>query len=368
MLSMKDLRALNEKFISEDLALRLSTIKDICELNNRIEMRRISVDRVKVAGGFFQTGSMAVNMIKQQTVQTHYISRKDYVSGDIGDGLGRSYSDYGFDTGVGQCCCLVCEALLEIPQEKVCRDKGCEESLLDLVEGCHFFCVGTLEVVLKDLGIVINSSDSREVEKQKISKEVVYDGSSHERKRLLSKEMGYFFHGELRLLGGSGPPVEFEVDQNNKGRRHGNGQTGFNGGDKSDKLSDSIIQLFNLSDDYFKLTELNYVFRKGEECLSEISSLGSLFLQGYVINPGIRNTFNVLFRDSRDFVYYRFNKLRFEYRPLYTEEDIDIALGAVFDCSSIDFEKITFGDLLKLEGVQCGRSVNKLSFDFFGWF
>jgi len=139
MLSMKDLRALNEKFISEDLALRLSTIKDICELNNRIEMRRISVDRVKVAGGFFQTGSMAVNMIKQQTVQTHYISRKDYVSGNIGDGLGRSYSDYGFDTGVGQCCCLVCEALLEIPQEEICKNKGCEESLLDLVEGCHFF-------------------------------------------------------------------------------------------------------------------------------------------------------------------------------------------------------------------------------------
>jgi len=364
MLSMKDLRALNEKFISEDLALRLSTVKDICESISRIEMRHTNTDKVKVAGGFVSTGSMVVNMIKQQTVQTHYIPKKDYVFGDIGDGLGISYSGYGFDKGVGQCCCFVCEALLEVVREEIFEVKGCEESTLELVKDCHFFCSGTLEAILTDLGVVTHLSlDGDEIEKGLISKEVVYDGSSHEERRLLSREMGYFVQSDLRLLGGSGPPEEFEVDQI-KDRKYGNNQIGSGGGDGPNKLSDSIIQLFNLSDDYFKLTELNYVFRRGEECLSEICSLGSLFLQGYVINPGIRNTFNVLFRDSRDFVYYRFNKLRFEYRPLYTEEDFDIALGAVFDCSLIDLEKVTFSDLLKIEGVQCGRSVNKLSFDF----
>jgi len=175
--------------------------------------------------------------------------------------------------------------------------------------------------------------------------------------------MGFFYSGDLRLLGGSGPPVEFEVGQNDN-RKHGSSLNEFDRGGRPGELRDSIVQLFNLGDDYFKVSELNYVFRKGEECLTEVCSLGSLFLQGYVINPGIRNTFNVLFRDSRDFVYYRFNKLRFEYRPLYTEEDFDIALGAIFDCSLVDLEKVTFGDLLKIKGVQHGRSINKLNFDF----
>jgi len=364
LLSMKDLRALNEKFISEDLHLRLSRIKDICELNSRIEMRHIGSGRVKVAGGFAQTGSIVVNMIKQQTVQTQYIARSDdYVSRDIGDGLGRSYSNYGFDIGISYCSCVICEALLEIPDERVCENKKKGNSSLELIKDCYFLCSGTIESVLSDLGVMNNSLVSSKVEKGLISRKAIYDGSDHIGRRLLSKEMGFFYSGDLRLLGGSGPPVEFEVGQNDN-RKHESSLSKFDRGGRPGELGDSIVQLFNLGDDYFKVSELNYVFRKGEECLTEVCSLGSLFLQGYVINPGIRNTFNVLFRDSRDFVYYRFNKLRFEYRPLYTEEDFDIALGAVFDCSLIDFEKITFGDLLKIKGVQHGRSINKLNFDF----